>query len=106
MPESPSPPRRTPTRGTDPTLCRIQFGYLFSVVAARANGPRTVPVRSTWPDRGALENLSVLGPDHPLRTGTVRGPTQRGVPTGLNGYDAEQSDRDGRTPREPRQAPG
>src|SRR5438034_4250230 len=42
-------------------------------------GARTVPVRSAWAGRGALEKGDVFGPDNPLRTGTVRGPMQRGL---------------------------
>src|SRR2546427_8671218 len=59
---------------------------LFSEVAARANGPRTVPVRSASEVRTGLEKSAVCAPDNPLRTGTVRGPIQRDVPTGLNRY--------------------
>src|SRR5438034_5679736 len=36
--------------------------------------PRTVPVRSAWADRGALQKPGAFRPDNPLRTGTVRGP--------------------------------
>jgi len=39
-----------------------------------AGGARTVPVRSAWAGRGLVEKGDVLGPDNPLRTGTVRGP--------------------------------
>jgi len=49
-------------------------------------GARTVPVRSAWAGRGALEKGDVFRPDNPLRTGTVRGPMQHDVPTGLNRY--------------------
>src|SRR5437867_3586224 len=57
---------------------------LFSEVAARANGPRTVPVRSASEVRSGQEKSAICAPDNPLRTGTVRGPIQRDVPTGLN----------------------
>jgi len=40
------------------------------------SGPRTVPVRSTWAGRGVQEKPDAFGPDNPLRTGTVRGPTR------------------------------
>ena len=59
---------------------------LFSEVAARANGPRTVPVRSASAVKSGLEKSAVCAADNPLRTGTVRGPMQRNVPTGLNNY--------------------
>src|SRR5207247_9336392 len=47
-------------------------------------GPRTGPVRSALEERTGLEKSAVSAPDNPLRTGTVRGPVQRDVPTGLN----------------------
>ena len=50
-------------------------------------GARTVPVRSAWAGRDALEKSDVVGPDNSLRTGTVRGPMRRGVPAGLNRYE-------------------
>ena len=59
---------------------------LFSEVAARANGPRTVPVRSASEVRSGQEKSAICAPDNPLRTGTVRAPIQRDVPTGLNRY--------------------
>src|SRR5207253_4898050 len=55
--------------------------YLFSEMGTLQRGARTVPVRSTWAGRGALEKGDVFGPDNPLRTGTVRGPIQRGPRT-------------------------
>ncbi len=61
-------------------------GYLLSVVEARANGPRTVPVRSASEVRSGLENSADCAPDNPLRTGTVRGPMQRDDFAGLNRY--------------------
>src|SRR5881397_3583903 len=63
-----------------------QRSYLFSEVAARANGPRTVPVRSASEVRSGQEKSAICAPDNPLRTGTVRAPIQRDVPTGLNRY--------------------
>ena len=60
--------------------------YLFSETGTPQRGARTVPVRSAWAGRGALEKSDVFGLDNPLRTGTVRGPMQRDVPTGLNRY--------------------
>ena len=60
--------------------------YLFSPVAARANGPRTVPFRSASQVRSGLEKSAVCAPDNPLRTGTAHGPMRRDVPSGLNRY--------------------
>src|SRR5438552_3866088 len=64
---------------------RVNDWNEFSIPSARgcfpptATGycPRTVGglVRSAWADRGALEKSEAFGPDNPLRTGTVRGPT-------------------------------
>ena len=51
---------------------------VFSEMGTPQRGARTVPVRSAWAGRGALEKGDVFGPDNPLRTGTVRGPMQRG----------------------------
>src|SRR5207247_541603 len=73
---------RTPSSHPSPP------GYLFSEMGTRQRGARTVPVRSTWAGRGALEKGDVFRPDNPLRTGTVRGPMQRDVPTRLNTDDA------------------
>ena len=49
---------------------------------------RTVPVRSASEERSGQKKSAVCAPDNPLRTGTVRGPMQRDVPTGLNRYPA------------------
>ena len=59
---------------------------VFSEMGTPQRGARTVPVRSAWAGRGALEKGDVFGPDKALRTGTVRGPMQFGVPTRLNRY--------------------
>src|SRR2546426_10293875 len=66
------------------------FVYRGSVVATRANGPRTVPVRSASEERSGLEKSAVCAPDNALRTGTVRGPMQRHVRTGLKRYPASR----------------
>ncbi len=71
---------------TDPSPHPSPLRYLFSELGPPRRGARTVPVRSAWAGRGALEKGDVFGQDNPLRTGTVRGPMQRGVPTGLNRY--------------------
>src|SRR6266516_6774576 len=63
---------RTPSSHPSPP------GYLFSEMGTPQRGARTVPVRSAWAGRGALDKGDVFGPDNPLRTGTVRGPMQRG----------------------------
>src|SRR5439155_3613988 len=63
---------RTPSSHPSPPV------YVFSEMGTPQRGARTVPVRSAWAGRGALEKGDVFGPDNPLRTGTVRGPMQRG----------------------------
>src|SRR5437870_6191619 len=83
-----NPPQTPPREGSlSPDTAREFSAWdVFSVVAARANGPRTVPVRSASEVRSGLENSAVRAPDDPLRTETVRGPLQRDAPTGLKRY--------------------
>ena len=83
--------RQSPWR--NPTATINFRSYLFSVVAAGANGPRTVPVRSASEVRSGQEKSAICAPDNPLRTGTVRGPKQRDVPTRLNRYLAGRCSR-------------
>src|SRR2546427_7255171 len=74
-----APARVLPTRRRDADGSGRE--YLFSELGTPQRGPRTGTVRSAWAGRGALEKGDVFGPDNPLRTGTVRGPTQGGART-------------------------
>src|SRR5205814_9681758 len=62
----------------------------FGEMGMPQHGARTVPVRSTQAGRGALDRSDVFRPDNPLRTGTVRAPIQRYVPTRLIRYEKER----------------
>ena len=62
------------------------FLYLVSEIGRPQRGARTVPVRSASVGRGAQAKSDDFGPDKPLRTGTVRGPMERDVPSRLNRY--------------------
>ncbi len=68
----------------------IPSQYLFSEMGTPQCGARAVPVRRACAGRGAVEKGDVFRPDNPLRTGTVRGPMQRDVPTGLNRYPSQE----------------